>query len=312
MPGYFNRPAFRFRKSGALLSIAAAFACCAPVLRAQLVYSKAQADRGQQLYQSRCVGCHGAAMNGGGAPPLTGNVFTAAWGGQSAWTLVSKIKNTMPPDNAGKLTPQQAADLVALILQKGNFPAGSADLVPDEKALSKVVLPGKPAVASAAGAVPAFTPTGNMAQLMRGILFPSSNMIFNVQTTDPGVPVPAGVVGAGATQSFSWVDWGAGIYKGWDIVDYAAIAVADSAPLLLTPRRCENGRPAPVDKPDWIRFTQEMAEAGRVAYRASQTRNQEAVSDATSQLSDSCLHCHEVYRDKRRSDPSDKSGRCLP
>jgi hypothetical protein len=138
-----------------------------------------------------------------------------------------------------------------------------------------------------------------------------------VQTNDPGVPVPAGAVGQGATQSFSWVDWGAGIYKGWEIVDYAAIAVADSAPLLLTPgRRCENGRPVPVDRPDWIRYTQEMAEAGRAAYKASQSRSQEAVSDATNQLSDSCLHCHQVYRDKRggsgTTDPSNKAARCAP
>jgi len=59
-------------------------------------------------------------------------------------------------------------------------------------------------------------------------------------------PGSAGPVGQGASQSFSWVDWGAGIYKGWEIVDYAAIAVADSAPLLLTPgRRCETADPCP-------------------------------------------------------------------
>ena len=43
-----------------------------------------------------------------------------------------------------------------------------------------------------------------MAQVMRGILFPSSNIIFNVQTNDPGAPAKPGQVGAGATTSFSW------------------------------------------------------------------------------------------------------------
>ena len=43
----------------------------------------------------------------------------------------------------------------------------------------------------------------------------------------------------------------------------------------------------------------DLAEAGRLAYRASQTRNQQTVSDISGQLSDSCLHCHRVYRDKR-------------
>ena len=318
-----KRSAFPFRKYGALLTIAAALAWRVPALNAQQaatrsggVYSKAQAERGQQFYQIRCATCHGVTMGGGLAPPLTGNPFNAVWGGQPVWRLAIKIRTTMPPDDSGKLTAPQVADVLAFLLQKSNFPAGSADLRVDEKVLGVIVLPGKPAVAPRTGMAPEFPPAGNLAQVMRGILFPSSNMIFNVQSNDPGVPVPAGAVGQGASQSFSWVDWGAGIYKGWEIVDYAAIAVADSAPLLLTPgRRCENGRPVPVNRPDWIRFTQEMAEAGRVAYKASQSRSQEAVSEATNQLADSCLHCHEVYRDKRggsAADPSNKAARCLP
>jgi hypothetical protein len=123
-------------------------------------------------------------------------------------------------------------------------------------------------------------------------------------------------VGAGATTAFSWTDWGAGIYTGWQIVDYAAVAVAESAPLMLTPgRRCENGRPVPVDRPDWIKFSLELAEAGRVAYRASQMRSQQAVSDATSQLADACSHCHQVYRDKRGfrpGDPAAAAAHCTP
>jgi mono/diheme cytochrome c family protein len=317
MPSLLNRfKSSALVISGALLTITVASQAQQTATLTSGVYSKAQADRGQQLYQRRCATCHGAAMGGGLAPPLTGNAFTTAWAGQPVWRLVSKISNTMPPDDSGKITLQQAADLVANLLQKSNFPAGSTDLATDEKVLTAIVLPGKPAVASAAGAAPAMPPAGNLAQVMRGILFPSSNMVFNVQSNDPGVPVPPGAVGPGATQSFSWVDWGAGIYKGWEIVDYAAIAVADSAPLLLTPgRRCENGRPVPVDRPDWIKFTQEMAEAGRAAYKASQSRSQDAVSDSTTQLSDSCLHCHEVYRDKpggTPADPSNKAARCLP
>ena len=87
------------------------------------------------------------------------------------------------------------------------------------------------------------------------------------------------------------------------------MAIAESAPLLLTPgRRCENGKPVPVDRPDWIKFTQGLVEAGREAYRASQSRSQEAVSDATNQLADSCFQCHRVYRDKRGG----AAARCTP
>jgi mono/diheme cytochrome c family protein len=281
------------------------------------VYTDAQATRGRTLFQERCALCHGGALEGGIGPALSGSVFITAWGAQPLWELVSKIRNTMPADDPGKLTPSQSADLVAHLLQVGKFPSGRTELGADEAVLKTIVLPGPGprAITPASSNALAFPAAGNLAQVMRGILFPSSNIIFNVQTNDPGAPVKPGQVGAGATTAFSWVDWGAGIYKGWQIVDYAAVAVAESAPLMLTPgRRCENGRPVPVDRPDWIKFTQELAEAGRAAYKASQTRSQEAVSDASNQLADACLHCHQVYRDRRgrTADPSDTSARCAP
>jgi mono/diheme cytochrome c family protein len=283
------------------------------------VYSDAQARRGQALYKERCASCHGEALQGQSGPPLTGDEFIAVWGRQPLSDLVGKILNTMPANDPGKLTREQSTDLVGHILQVGKFPAGQADLGVDEAALKLITIPAAQASAAlqpivpAASHAPTFPPAGNLAQVMRGILFPSSNLIFNVQTHDPN-ELKASAGAAGSTGGFSWVDWGAGIYPPWELVDYAAVALAESAPLMLTPgRRCENGRPVPVDRPDWVKFTQELADAGRAAYKASQTRNQEAVSDATNQIADACLHCHEVYRDNpaiRRRDPSDKSGRC--
>jgi mono/diheme cytochrome c family protein len=321
----FNRPGLWRCTLGLAAAAAAAIGSLSPSVYAQQartandgVYTDAQATRGRALYQERCALCHGDTLGGGIGPPLSGNVFIAAWGGQPLWELASKIRNTMPANDPGKLTPSQSADLVAHLLQAGKFPSGRTELGADEAALKAIMLPGPgpQAIAPAASRAPAFPAAGNLAQLMRGILFPSSNIIFNVQTYDPGAPVKPGQVGAGATTAFSWVDWGAGIYKGWQIVDYAAVAVAESAPLMLTPgRRCENGRPVPVDRPDWIKFTEELAEAGRAAYKASQTRSQEAVSDASNQLADACLRCHQVYRDRRSgkdADPSNTSARCLP
>src|SRR5262249_25229475 len=91
-------------------------------------------------------------------------------------------------------------------------------------------------------------------------------------------------------------------YRGWEMVDYAAVSIAESATLMLTPgRRCENGKPVPINDPDWIKFTQQLADAGKAAYRASQTRNQENASDSTNQLNDSCLSCHRVGPGKNHS-----------
>ena len=81
------------------------------------------------------------------------------------------------------------------------------------------------------------------------------------------------------------------------MVDYAAVSIAESATLMLTPgRRCENGKLVPVTDPDWIKFSQQLAEAGKAAYKASRTRDQETASDATNQLNDSCMSCHRVFR----------------
>ena len=282
------------------------------------VYSEAQEKRGQTLYREKCAQCHGEALGGAVGPPLTGSAFNAEWGARSLSDLAGKIRNTMPPNDQGKTTAPQAIDLVAYILQAGKYPSGGADLSADETVLKATVFPKPrtPAAVAAASHTPAFPPAGNLTQVMRGILFPSSNIIFNVQSYDPGEAVKNNPAKSDPSASFSWVNWGAGIYKGWEIVDYAAIAVAESAPLMLTPgRRCENGRPVPVNNPDWIKFSQELAEAGRAAYKASQTRSQDAVSEVSNQLADACLHCHEVYRDKPGGtvdDPSNKATRCVP
>ena len=252
--------------------------------------SAQDATRGGTLYKQQCVSCHGESLEGRSGPSLAGGDFRSRW---PTPDLIDKIRNTMPQDSPGKLTATQAADLAAYIQQAG-----------------KAVANAEPVTASTA-----FPATGNLSQLMRGIMFPNSNIIFTVQTHDPAEKKKAGDA-ATADGGFNWAMWGNDLYSGWEIVDYAAIALAESAPLMLTPgRRCENGKPVPVNDPDWIRFTREMAEVGRASYRASQTRNQEKVSDISGDVADACLHCHQVFRDNARrgrnpADPSNKETRC--
>lgn len=248
-----------------------------------IALSAQDATRGGALYKQQCTSCHGDALQGRSGPPLAGGEFRSRW---SASALIDKIRNTMPLDSPGKLTGGQAADLAAYIQQA------------------------TPATTTAPPAPTAdFAPAANLNQLMRGIMFPNSNILFTVQTHDPAEKKKASDA-ATADGGFNWSMWGSDLYSGWDIVDYAALALADSAPLLLTPgRRCENGKPVPVNDPDWIRFTKEMSDVGKAAYKASQTRNQEKVSDITGDVADACLHCHQVFRDRFRrrtagADPS--------
>lgn len=132
----------------------------------------------------------------------------------------------------------------------------------------------------------------NMLQLMRAFPFPHANVLFDAQATDP--------VGADKTKSmvFSVYRWGdADTYAGWEGVESSALALAEMAPLLLTPRACANGRPAPVDQPEWKAAVQQLAAAGEEAYRAAQTRNLDRMTEASNPLVDACAACHDRYRD---------------
>ena len=260
------------------------------------VYTAAQAARGKVIFEMRCALCHGDMLEGMAGPPLAGDVFLGAWDKQPISDLVDKIHATMPADAPGTLEPQQVADLVAFILQGNKFPAGRAELGVSADALKLIALVAAnpaPAVAPGGSSV-TFPVTGTLNQVMRGILFPSSNVLFDVQTKDPGAGSKGGTAkGDATTTSTRYGD----VYSPWQVVDAAAISIAEIGPVLMQPRRCENGKSAPVDRADWKQYVQGVVEAGRAAYRASQTRSQDAVSDATNTISDACANCHRVYRD---------------
>ena len=140
--------------------------------------------------------------------------------------------------------------------------------------------------------LPAPEPMGNLAQVMRGILFTNSNILFDVQSSDPAAPPAEAAPGGGATANF------AGIYGGWQKVENAAIALGESANLITIPgRRCENGRPVPLSQPNWAQFTQQLKDAADVMLVAARAEDQEAASDATNDVAEACYVCHEVYRD---------------
>ena len=257
---------------------------------AQGVYAADQAARGAALYKAQCVACHGAALEGAAGPPLAGTGFLSVWAGRSAAELADKIQTTMPLNAPGTLTRPQTIDIVAYLLQAGKFPAGQAAL--SAGALSQVAFPGAPAAAAVAGGAVSLTPVANLAQYMRGVTFPNANIIFNTQLKDPGqekpkMPVP-----------YDYILWGQTVYYGWQSIDQAALALQETTPLFLLPgRRCENGRPVPTNKADFQRYTHELIDFAKELYKASQSRNAEAVSAMSERLNETCANCHKVYRD---------------
>jgi mono/diheme cytochrome c family protein len=261
------------------------------------VYSAGQAGRGQLIYQAQCVECHGNAMEGTSGPPLVGESFLANWSARPLANLVDKVQKTMPFNLPASLSRQQSTDLTAYMLQAGKFAAGQAELT--DATLAQIAFPAArtppaPAAAIAAGAsLP--PPEGNLAELMRAIAFPNSNIIFNLQLKDPGTQPKKGT----ASAPFDYVEWGSTVYAGWLAVDQAAVALTETAALFLTPgRRCQNGRAVPVDRADWKQFVAALVDAGKLAHRASQARNYAAFVDISEKLNDACANCHKVYRDK--------------
>ena len=129
----------------------------------------------------------------------------------------------------------------------------------------------------------------DMLQLMRSILYSASNVIFTAQSEDPASFEPAARVST-SPNPFT------GAYGQWQAVELSGLALAESANLLTLPRLCGNGRPAPVQDAAWQLWVQELRDAGMAAYAAGQSESQDAILDAAGAVSDSCLHCHQQYR----------------
>jgi hypothetical protein len=153
----------------------------------------------------------------------------------------------------------------------------------------------------AATAGPTQQPYANLAQLMRAIPFGASNIIFDTQTNDPAAPRKE-ATGEGASAKF------ANIYTGWPMVEHYALALSETANLMLIPGRlCENGKPVPLDREDFRKWVQGLADAGKAAYKAAQSKNLDQMVEVSDTVAAACANCHEVYRDK-----PDNAGRCTP
>jgi hypothetical protein len=138
----------------------------------------------------------------------------------------------------------------------------------------------------------------NLNQLMRGVLYPAANVVFFAQADDPGAvkPIPGNDPGMATDPLTS-------TFGGWQAVENAALALAESANLLVIPgRTCANGVPVPTKDPEWLKFVNEVRDTSMSAYKAAQTKSQDKIIEISETLSTACAGCHRKWRDRRTPD----------
>jgi mono/diheme cytochrome c family protein len=105
------------------------------------VYTEAQAERGQHVYQSACAVCHLDTLQGDAvSPPLAGPAFMARFDGSSALDMVQGIRSSMPQNAPDSLGDRAYVDLVTFLLKANGSPAGSTELPLDVAELEKIAI----------------------------------------------------------------------------------------------------------------------------------------------------------------------------
>lgn len=83
------------------------------------VFTEAQAQAGESVYESRCKTCHDMKFY---------ETTLRAWNSQPLVYLWETIMGTMPADNPGSLMFEEYTDVLAYILSEAGFPAGEQPL----------------------------------------------------------------------------------------------------------------------------------------------------------------------------------------
>ena len=135
----------------------------------------------------------------------------------------------------------------------------------------------------------------NLNQLMRGVLYPAANVVFSAQADNPGdVKFAPGHDPSMSTDPLT------STFGGWQAVENASLALAESANLLSIPgRTCSNGVPVPTKDPMWTMFVQQVRDAAMKSYKAAVAKDQDRMIELSEALNASCENCHRKWRNRK-------------
>ena len=117
-------------------------------------FSSSQVSQGRWEFSQKCAVCHGAQLQGGGAPALKGREFVAQWNGKSLKDFYNYVHSNMPLGQGGELNSQEYADIVAYVLAHSGLPAGNEKLTP-KSPMDRALDLASVSAGSAAASVPA-------------------------------------------------------------------------------------------------------------------------------------------------------------
>jgi len=99
------------------------------------VYTSQQSARGEAEYARTCERCHKEDLAGDvgeEVPALIGEKFLSEWTQWTVGDLFEHLTTKMPPKSKDRLalSHENYADILAYLLEKNGFPAGTAELLP--------------------------------------------------------------------------------------------------------------------------------------------------------------------------------------
>ncbi len=111
---------------------------------------------------------------------------------------------------------------------------------------------------------PTLKPVATVNQLMKAIVIPTSDAIFQVAMKAPETD------------------------EEWTVMQNNALTLAESGNLLMIGSRAK-------DQGDWIKAAQALVNAGTVAFKAAEAKNEDALIEAGDQVYATCEGCHSRY-----------------
>lgn len=118
------------------------------------------------------------------------------------------------------------------------------------------------------------TPVASVRHIMRGIVDPAANTVFNAVSTT--------VTAAGTEEKAPRTP------EEWEAVVNSAAALAEAGNLLALDGRA-------IDSNTWMQWSRRLTEAGRVALKAAEAKDASGVFASGEAIYEACDNCHRIY-----------------